>query len=94
MLDSRSSDGDIVLTAYKIPITVIASWPPANTKDPEKRYWAVPFSIVLAVISTLVVGARVYARLTRAAGAFGLDDVLIIISWVSTMALFIHNHAC
>jgi hypothetical protein len=83
MLDIRSSGDDITLTAYKIPISVIASWPPPNYEHPTRRYWAAPFSIVLCVISTLVVAARVYARITRTAGAFGLDDVLIIFAWVS-----------
>lgn len=85
MLEQRD-DSNIVLTAYKIPLSVIAQWPTPNYINPTKRIWAAPFSIVLMVISTLVIAARIYARITRAAGAFGLDDTLIILAWVRHMA--------
>lgn len=84
MLDSRD-DSSIVLTAYKIPLSVIAEWPAPNYVNPTKRFWAAPFSIVLAVLSTLVIAARIYARITRTAGAFGLDDTLIIFAWVRSL---------
>jgi len=75
---------DITLTAYKIPLSVIEEWPTPNYVDPQRRIWVAPFSIVLLGLTTLVIAARIYARVTRAAGAFGLDDSLIIFAWVSS----------
>jgi len=74
----------ITLTAYKIPLSVIEEWPTPNYVDPQRRIWVAPMSIVLLGLTTMVIAARIYARVTRAAGAFGLDDVLILFAWVSS----------
>jgi len=73
---------DILVTSYKIPLSVINAWPTANYIDPPRRIWAAPFSVALLGLTTLVMVARIYARITRAAGAFGLDDALILCAWV------------
>lgn len=73
---------EVASTAYMIPNSVIAQWPPSNFTDPQRRTWVAPFGIVFLCIATLVIAVRLYARITRSAGGFGLDDILIILAWV------------
>jgi hypothetical protein len=75
------------LTAYKIPLSAIALWPAFNEVNPERRHWLVPFAFSLQVLATLAVAGRLYGRITRKAGSFGADDVLIIASWVGIVYL-------
>jgi len=78
---------DVTFTAYDIPLSAVLKWPPANFTHPETRHWFVPFAAVLQGLSTLVIGARLWTRLGKRAGGFGLDDALIIISWVCISSL-------
>jgi len=73
---------DSTITAYKIPLSVVALWPPENDVNPERRTWLAPYTVVLAVITTFLLAARFWARYTRQAGSFGLDDVLIGAAWI------------
>ena len=70
------------MTAYAITPEEIAQWPSPNYIHPERRIWVAPFGITLLCITTVVIAVRLYARITRMAGSFGLDDSLIICAWV------------
>jgi len=85
-MDSREKA--VLMTAFAISPEEIAQWPQPNYVDPERQIWVAPFGITLLCISTLVIAVRLYARITRMAGSFGLDDGLIIFAWVN-MKFFI-----
>ncbi|KAF2419045.1 hypothetical protein EJ08DRAFT_44725 [Tothia fuscella] len=74
---------DTSLTSYKIPISAIALWPAPNFENPVRRHWLNPIAFCLFLFTTLVLGARLWARITRQAGAFGGDDVFIIFAWIA-----------
>jgi hypothetical protein len=66
------------------PISVEGSWPTPNYVNPIQRNWAlVIVTVLLTVISFLVVCARLWARLKL--GSVGIDDVIIIVTMVSTI---------
>jgi len=73
---------DSTVTAYKIPLSVVAQWPTTNDVNPVRRTWLAPYTIVLAVITTFLLAARFWARYTRQAGNFGLDDLLVGAAWI------------
>jgi hypothetical protein len=73
---------EIYVTSWHIPASVIAKWPKGNFVNPERRHGVIPLCAVLLVISTGFVAARIYARITKRAGLFGVDDWLIISAWV------------
>jgi hypothetical protein len=79
---NKSITADTTITSYNIPLSAIELWPPMNLVDPVRRHWLVPFAFFLQVVTTLAVTGRLYARITRKAGNFGADDVLIIVAWV------------
>ncbi|TID27703.1 hypothetical protein E2P81_ATG00460 [Venturia nashicola] len=72
---------DTTLTSYKIPLSAIALWPPANHEHPERRFGLAPFAFFMQFLTTVVLAGRIWARITRRAGSFGGDDVLIILAW-------------
>ncbi|WPG97432.1 Hypothetical protein R9X50_00020700 [Acrodontium crateriforme] len=65
-----------------IPPEVRASWPKPNYINPVTRRWLIPFVIVLQVLSTLVVGTRLYLRARKQAGSLGLDDAVLVPAWM------------
>jgi hypothetical protein len=73
---------ETTFTSYNVPLSAILLWPPRNLDDPERRHGAVPFAFFLQIFTTLAVAGRIYGRITRKAGNFGADDVLIIVAWV------------
>jgi hypothetical protein len=73
---------DMTVTAYNIPLSAIALWPPPNYTNPEQRFGLAPFAFFLEILTTLVLAGRIWARLTRRAGTFGADDVLVILAWM------------
>ncbi|KAF1985032.1 hypothetical protein K402DRAFT_358029 [Aulographum hederae CBS 113979] len=79
-LETATIDSEI--TAYKIPLTAILKWPAPNVLNPLTRTWLAPWLVVLGVITTSLVATRIWARYTRRAGNYGLDDTLILIAWV------------
>jgi len=85
-MDSRAKA--VLMAAYAITPEEIDQWPSPNYVNPQRRIWVAPFGITLVCITTLVVAVRLYARITRMAGGFGLDDGLIIIAWVTDMKCF------
>lgn len=71
------------------PSSVIKSWPRPNHHDPETRGWAGPaVLIVFAAITTIVFGARVWARMFVSKNA-GLDDLIMSIAMVPLIGLTI-----
>ena len=75
---------DIIrVTAFKIPISVAASWPSPNYTNPERRTWLLPYSVALQTFVTIVLLVRLWVRFTKQAGKIGPDDVLIVLSWVN-----------
>lgn len=89
---------DSVLTAYKIPISVIATWPAPNYVNPVTRHWITPYAIVLQSITTLLVAARLWSRWNNTAGKFAVDDILIVPAWVrqisSHLSIKLTRHRC
>jgi hypothetical protein len=86
--DGSDPGGSDPLAAMIIPPTdVILSWPPANYDHPETR--AVAFLVVNSLFLALSVAAvllRLYARIFVVRW-FGIDDVLIIVAIVFSIAL-------
>lgn len=64
------------------PVSIIASWPPANLTNPETRGPGaiITVSLLLGLV-TMLLSIRVYTRLWISKG-FGLDDVLILLAYV------------
>ncbi|OCL10226.1 hypothetical protein AOQ84DRAFT_3271 [Glonium stellatum] len=65
-----------------IPISATLKWPTPNYTDPVRRTWFPAYGITLELFTTTVLGARIWSRFRRAAGPPGVDDALIIISWI------------
>lgn len=82
---------DITLTAYEIPLSAVAQWPPANYSNPERRFWFATYAFCLQILTTLCVSVRIWVRITKQAGTFGADDVLIIGAWLFGTAFTISS---
>ncbi|KFY86619.1 hypothetical protein V500_07512 [Pseudogymnoascus sp. VKM F-4518 (FW-2643)] len=66
----------------------MASWPKANYVDPERRGNAsMIVQSILVVLVTAVLIIRLYARIVITRAGIGLDDTMMIISWVFAMGL-------
>jgi hypothetical protein len=72
---------DTTVTAYQIPLSAIALWPTPNLVNPERRFGLAPFAFFMQILMTVVLAGRIWARVTRRAGRFGADDLIIIIAW-------------
>ncbi|KAI4600981.1 hypothetical protein KJ359_013146 [Pestalotiopsis sp. 9143b] len=69
------------------PASVLASWPAPNYHDPVRRGPTGQIvSIILAVVAAVVLAMRMYTRL-RVVRSFGLDDVLILVAFIPSIAL-------
>lgn len=77
-----SASLDTTVTSYEIPLSAIALWPTPNYEHSERRFGLAPFSFFLQCLTTVILAGRIWARITRRAGTFGGDDVLIILAWV------------
>ena len=77
-----AASSEQTLTSFKIPLSIVLTWPKPNVVTPAKRTWLVPMSICLEVVTGLVVIARVFLRVSHRAGPPGLDDLLIVFGWV------------
>jgi len=66
-----------------IPESVASSWPAPNYIDPVRRIWIVPYASVLQAVMTLMVGTRLWLRVTNKAGALGLDDALLVPAYLA-----------
>ena len=65
------------------PLSVIASWPTPNYKNPTTSGWElVVTSVVLGTLAIVTVAARLYARIVLI-GKAGWEDWLIVIAMVS-----------
>jgi hypothetical protein len=76
------ADANSVFTSYKIPISIVATWPKPNYINPERRTWVAPVGLLFEICTTLLLAARLWVRITRQAGRFSLDDALMIGAWV------------
>ncbi|TID22645.1 hypothetical protein E2P81_ATG01771 [Venturia nashicola] len=74
---------DPTFTAFKVPLSAIAKWPPPNFTNPQRRTWFIPYSVTLFLLASLVVAARLWTRMNRKAGVYGLDDSFILGAWIS-----------
>ncbi|KAI9703961.1 MAG: hypothetical protein M1820_005743 [Bogoriella megaspora] len=70
-----------------IPLSVVLSWPLPNYIDPVKRTWMTALAVPLQVASTIFLLIRLWSRVTRQTGRFGIDDVFIIASWMFAAVL-------
>ena len=65
------------------PAWVLASWPTANYTTFETLGLGPPVTIiVLCVLATVVMAARVYARAAKLGASFGVDDWAILAALV------------
>ena len=55
--------------------SVIAAWPIPNYDDPTIRPWMAEYASILKAFTAVFVVTRLWLRVTKKAGAFGLDDV-------------------
>ncbi|KAF2492281.1 hypothetical protein BU16DRAFT_467793 [Lophium mytilinum] len=75
------------------PLSVLLAWPKPNFVDPVTRNWTIPAILIVALsITTLVLGARFWARFVIQKNA-GLDDWLIIAALVSARILGFQVHS-
>ncbi|KAK4508404.1 hypothetical protein PRZ48_002142 [Zasmidium cellare] len=65
-----------------IPPSVIASWPTPNYNDPARRPWMPAYAGILQGIMTLMLATRLVLRAQLKAGPLGLDDALLIPSFL------------
>lgn len=56
----------------------IAAWPQPNYIDPHRRKWMPEFAGVLYGMATLMVGTRMWLRITKRSGPVGIDDVSVL----------------
>lgn len=69
------------------PSSVIKTWPRPNHHDPESRGWGgASVLIVFAALTTMVFGARIWARMFVSKNA-GLDDLIMSIAMVPLIGL-------
>lgn len=55
----------------------IAKWPPPNYDNPDRRRWMPPYAGALYGAATVMCALRIWLRVRKQAGGFGLDDVCI-----------------
>lgn len=73
---------------HRIPASVVESWPEPEYQHPRgQQAWLPEFACVFLGVSTILVAGRFYLRAHKQAGAFGLDDLLIGIAWLFSVAL-------
>ena len=57
-----------------------------STGDPhERRGWLPAYSLVFQVISTSFLALRLASRFQKRGGRLGLDDLFVVLGWVSTV---------
>lgn len=64
------------------PPEVLIAWQTDKYPHGERRRWMPAYSITLIVVSTILTFLRLILRLRRHGGGFGLDDALLIPSWM------------
>lgn len=50
---------DTTVTAYQIPLSAVALWPPSNYEHPERRFGLGPFAFFMQVLTTIVLTGRI-----------------------------------
>ncbi|KAI7486035.1 hypothetical protein KC357_g2810 [Hortaea werneckii] len=58
------------------------TWPTPNYDDPVERTWLLPYAVVLSSVSTVLVFIRWGLRLRKQGGGLGLDDAMLLPSWI------------
>ncbi|KAI6816855.1 hypothetical protein KC332_g10210 [Hortaea werneckii] len=58
------------------------TWPTPNYDDPVERTWLLPYAVVLSGVSTVLVFIRWGLRLRKQGGGLGLDDAMLLPSWI------------
>ncbi|KAK4496334.1 hypothetical protein PRZ48_012314 [Zasmidium cellare] len=73
---------------YTPTIEEISHWPKPNyVNPPEQRSWLGAFAVVWQILSTVTVLGRLYLRINKKAGPFGLDDAFITLAWIFSITL-------
>ena len=49
----------------------------------NRRTWMPAFSLTMLIAATLLLGIRLFSRIRRNAGTFGLDDVFVTLGWAA-----------
>lgn len=73
---------------YTPTIEEISHWPRPNyVNPPEQRSWLGAFAITWQILSTVPVLGRLYLRVNKRSGPFGLDDAFISVAWIFSLTL-------
>ncbi|EME45420.1 hypothetical protein DOTSEDRAFT_71214 [Dothistroma septosporum NZE10] len=64
----------------------IATWPTPNYGNPQTRNWMPVYASVFYAACTAMVATRIWLRVRKYAGGFGIDDIFLILSWLSMTA--------
>lgn len=64
----------------------IAQWPAPNYDNPVERNWMPVYASVFYGASTIMVGMRIWLRISKYSGGFGTDDAILICSWLCVTA--------
>jgi hypothetical protein len=80
VLSSRAASNELELTAYFIPLSTIAKWPP-NVPG-ERRDWFITYAIALQVIASVAIASRLYASFAGHIRKPGIDDLFVVLGWV------------
>jgi peptidoglycan/LPS O-acetylase OafA/YrhL len=57
-----------------------------DTTKHERRTWMPAYALTIGVVTTLLLAVRLFSRVTRAGGRWGVDDVFITIAWAVATA--------
>lgn len=68
-----------------LAFATFSQWPQPTVVNPTTRTWFPVYSIILAVIATLTLAARILTQIKKDIIAVGLDGVLMCFSWVRNM---------
>lgn len=74
--------GNIIIPTKEI----LYAWQTDAYPHGERRKWMPAYALTLIVISTILVILRLILRLRRHGGGFGLDDALLVPSWMLLVA--------
>jgi len=80
------------MSSVKIPPAVLASWPKPNYVDPSSQaHIMIGAETALIIITTMIIGLRMYTRSFLTTGRINLDDWLMVVALIFSIATTILN---
>lgn len=65
-----------------LSIDIVSQWPKPDYIDPVARSWYPEFSIVLAIVATTILCARLWSQIRKSTNGYGIDDGFVCLAWV------------